>query len=99
MLNKSQSLLMDLEEEKDTIKSLKMYAHRPIHGNLMTIRALLNAQVKRQRWKLNFADADFINLLIIPLRIINDNDHPTTTLRLKLLIGYEYPETPSSLTT
>lgn len=56
---------MDSEEERDTIKSLKMFALKPIHGNSMTIRALLNVQVKRQLWKLNSADTDIIHLPII----------------------------------
>ena len=56
---------MDSEEEKDTMRFLKTYAHRPIHGNSMTIKALLSVQVKRQRWKLDSADANIIILSII----------------------------------
>ena len=56
---------MDSEEEKDTIKFLKTYAHKPIHGNSMTIRALLNAQAKRQQCKLNSADIHIIHLQIL----------------------------------
>lgn len=102
MLNKSQCLSMDSEEERDTIKSLKMFALKPIHGNSMTIRALLNVQVKRQLMEVKFCWYRYHSFANnkIDFRIINHNDdHPTTTLRLMGWIGYEYPETPSSLTT